>query len=224
MTYRTLNLIMATVAALTASAVFVVVYAGVTKGQNHGQSDRRPNMGTDRHPSHGPTNGPAGAADPQADPGGKGLGRAHIQDDPAIPSQAPVPALHLRGSGHARVVGGDSGVFETIHARRLFAAIRQAESGGDDLAVGDGGKSVGPYQCGRLAWIDGGGRVTGGLDGWPQMAYDRKATEAVMLRYWARYGAVTDEQKARIWNGGPRGMSKESTKAYWARVQREILP
>jgi len=40
-----------------------------------------------------------------------------------------------------------------------------------------------------------------------------------MLRYWARYHAVTDEQKARCWNGGPAGMRKAATAKYWAKVQ-----
>ncbi len=102
--------------------------------------------------------------------------------------------------------------------RRLFDAIRQVESGGNDAAVGDGGKSVGPYQCGQAAFIDGGGNAAD----WPRLAYSRVVVEAVMVRYWARYGAVTDEQRARIWNGGPRGMSKHSTLAYWRKVRCEI--
>jgi hypothetical protein len=101
---------------------------------------------------------------------------------------------------------------------RLFAAIRQVESGGFDYALGDGGTSVGPYQCSLPAWIDGGGR---GRD-WPRLAYDRTATEAVMRGYWKQYGAVTDEQKARIWNGGPRGMRKKATLAYWRKVQEAM--
>ena len=36
--------------------------------------------------------------------------------------------------------------------RRLLDAMRQAESGGNDRAVGDGGKSRGPYQVQRAYW------------------------------------------------------------------------
>jgi len=98
--------------------------------------------------------------------------------------------------------------------RVLFDAIRQVESGGDDGAVGDSGRSVGPYQCGLAAWLDGRGR----RQDWPRMAYCRPAVERAMEAYWLRYGAVTDEQKARIWNGGPRGMAKTATLAYWLKV------
>ena len=102
--------------------------------------------------------------------------------------------------------------------RRLFDAIRQIESGGNDSAVGDGGRSVGPYQCGLLAWLDGGGK----REDYPRLAYDRAATERIMVRYWERYGAATDEAKARTWNGGPRGMNKKATLAYWTKVRKEM--
>jgi hypothetical protein len=46
--------------------------------------------------------------------------------------------------------------------------------------------------------------------------------EIVMRRYWERYDAVTDEQKARIWNGGPGGMRKKTTLAYWRKVQEAM--
>ncbi len=113
-------------------------------------------------------------------------------------------------------------VAQSDHTRRpagdLFAAIRQVESGGDDSSVGDGGRSVGPYQCGLAAWLDGGGRK----QDYPRLAYDRAATEAVMLAYWKRYGAETDEQKARTWNGGPAGESKRATLSYWNKVRKAI--
>jgi hypothetical protein len=114
----------------------------------------------------------------------------------------------------------DASAAETAAAlHRLFAAIRQVESGGNDRAVGDGGRSVGPYQCGRAAWLDGGGKAAD----WPRMAYDRAATERVMSRYWAKYGAVTDEAKSRCWNSGPKWKSKyHLTNNYWAKVKSAL--
>ena len=86
--------------------------------------------------------------------------------------------------------------------------------------MGDSWRSVGPYQCGRAAWLDGGGKAAD----YPQLAYDRAATEAVMLRYWARYGAVTDEAKSRCWNSGPAWKSKyHLTNNYWAKVKKELV-
>jgi len=99
--------------------------------------------------------------------------------------------------------------------RSLFDAIRLVESGGDDRAVGDGGRSRGPYQCGRAAWADGGGNPVD----YDRLVWDRAACEAVMIGYWRRYGATTDEARARLWNGGPNWRTKPATAEYWRRVK-----
>ena len=97
---------------------------------------------------------------------------------------------------------------------RLFAAIRQVESAGDDFAVGDDGCSRGPYQITRAYWTD--ARVP-----WPYDPYvwSARHCEVVMVRYWARYGARTDEQRARMHNGGPRGHRKRCALRYWRAVK-----
>ena len=102
--------------------------------------------------------------------------------------------------------------------RRLFDAIRQVESGGGRRVLGDGGRSRGPYQIGRAYWQD--ACEYGGLrwryDRW---IWDARRCEYVMHLYWLRYGVTTDEQRARVHNGGPRGHRKPGTRKYWARVQ-----
>ena len=104
--------------------------------------------------------------------------------------------------------------------RRLFDAMRWVESNDDDRAIGDGGRSVGPYQCGRAAWLDGGGRA----EDYPRLAHNRAAMEAVMMRYWHRYGAVSDEDKAKCWNVGPRWRTRARAagNAYWRKVNVRI--
>ena len=106
----------------------------------------------------------------------------------------------------------------TSAARRLFDAIRQVESGGDDRALGDGERSKGPYQCGRLAWADGGGDP----DDYDRLVWNRAACERVMVGYWRRYGATTDEARCRLWNGGPRWREKPATAEYWRRVKARM--
>ena len=105
-------------------------------------------------------------------------------------------------------------------ARRLFDAIRQVESGGNDQALGDAGRSIGPYQCGLAAFLDGGGMVAD----YPRLAYDRAATEAVMVRYWAKFGAVTDSDRAKCWNIGPkwRTRARAAGDKYWTRVREAM--
>jgi hypothetical protein len=33
---------------------------------------------------------------------------------------------------------------------------------------------------------------------------------------------VTDEDRARIWNGGPTGYKRKTTKGYWGKVQKHL--
>ena len=102
----------------------------------------------------------------------------------------------------------------------FFAAIRAVESAGDDLAVGDSGRSKGPYQCGRAAFFDGGGKP----EDYDRLVWDRAACEKVMLAYWKRYGAVTDEDRAKCWNVGPRWRTraKATGEKYWQKVKKVL--
>ncbi len=40
--------------------------------------------------------------------------------------------------------------------------------------------------------------------------------------YCDHYNLVTPEEKARCWNGGPKGIYKLSTKRYWQKVKKEL--
>ena len=149
----------------------------------------------------------------QAEGSATSVTEASVRHGDRRPVLPVVTAAVVRGAEHGR-----HGAARTPAppAAALFAAIRQVESGGDDHALGDGGRSVGAYQCGLLAWLDGGGR----REDYPRLAYDRLATERVMVRYWRRYGAATDEQRARCWNSGPAWRQKyRLTDRYWAKVK-----
>ena len=108
--------------------------------------------------------------------------------------------------------------------RPLLDAIRQVESGGDDSAIGDGGKAIGAYQIWIAYWSDAVEWVpdiTGTYEGCRARWY----AERIMVAYWHRYArkalkAGDYEALARIHNGGPRGDSKEATKPYWAKVAK----
>lgn len=107
----------------------------------------------------------------------------------------------------------------------LLDAIRRVETGGckdPSAAVGDNGKAIGPYQIHRAYWQDAvehsgiGGTYADCRD----EAYARKVVRAYMARY-APKGA-SDEVFSRIHNGGHNGDRKAATKAYWAKVQKEM--
>ena len=105
--------------------------------------------------------------------------------------------------------------------RRLFDAIRAVESGGP--GDNDGGRALGPYQIHRAYWQDSG--VPGRYEECARPEY----AERVMLAYWQRYAAEALEREdlevlARVHNGGPRGWRKETTVAYWRRVQARLRP
>lgn len=108
---------------------------------------------------------------------------------------------------------------------RFFAAIRDVETGaaphqGRD-ALGDDGRSLGPYQISRAYWKD------SGVAGQYRDVRDPVYAERVMLAYWSRYCPVALARRdlrtlARIHNGGPAGSRKAATLPYWQRVSRRL--
>lgn len=105
----------------------------------------------------------------------------------------------------------------------LFAAIVAVESGGRVDAVGDHGRSVGPAQI-QLSVVADCNRILGRAEFQEvdrrSLARSGEMFEIYTTHYGRRYGEpVTDEVRARIWNGGPKGPTKSATAGYWARVQ-----
>ena len=104
----------------------------------------------------------------------------------------------------------------------LLAAMRQVESGGNDHAIGDSGRSHGPLQCQRATW-DECCRFGGVKWNWATDAWDYNKSCQVARWYWSKYNATTDEARCRLWNGGPGWRHKmKFTDAYWARIQRAM--
>ena len=103
-------------------------------------------------------------------------------------------------------------------ADRLFPAIVAVESGGNPDAVGDHGRARGLVQAHRAAWAEG-CRAAEISVLYETGCRDWATCRAVFYGYTGLYGAATDEQRARVWNGGPHGASKASTAGYWERVR-----
>jgi len=113
----------------------------------------------------------------------------------------------------------------------LFIAIMWVESRGDVSAIGDGGRSRGPFQISRAYWRDAVKQLEREGDlGWGSYDYKRdvrkvRKCEVIVRAYWRRwcpdaYVARDFETLARVHNGGPRGAGKEATVAYWRKVRR----
>lgn len=116
-------------------------------------------------------------------------------------------------------------VLRAERLEHIFTAIRLVETGGEAdpaAAVGDGGRSFGPYQISRKYWLD-----AGALCDWQDVRKEAMA-EKVMVAYWRRYCPAALEQGnamvlARIHNGGPNGLRKmTATENYWRRVLTEL--
>jgi hypothetical protein len=108
-----------------------------------------------------------------------------------------------------------------MNLSNLITALIIVESSGNDQAIGDNGRALGPLQIHRGVVLDV-NRITGNNYRHSEMtnrAQARAVCEAY-LKHWGK-GKTTEEQ-ARIWNGGPTGDRKASTVAYWAKVKKAI--
>ena len=118
--------------------------------------------------------------------------------------------------------------------RDLLDAIRQVESRGNSCAIGDGGRSYGAYQIMEPYYSDAlqfnpsladNGRMFSDVWGMGSEAYSEQVIMSYMGRYAtpARLGRQpTNEDIARIHNGGPNGYMRDSTLPYWERVMEEL--
>jgi hypothetical protein len=105
----------------------------------------------------------------------------------------------------------------------LLDAIKQVESGGRANVVGDGGKAIGPYQIHRSYWVDACAYDPALAAGKYSDCFNEQYARRVVKAYLRRYGrGKSDEQLARIHNGGPNGHRKSATVGYWNKVQRQM--
>ena len=52
--------------------------------------------------------------------------------------------------------------------------------------------------------------------------WDRQKSIEIFKIYCNHYNLTTPEEKARCWNGGPRGLQKLTTKRYWEKVKKHL--
>jgi hypothetical protein len=107
---------------------------------------------------------------------------------------------------------------------RLLDAIRQVETGQHPdpaNALGDQGRSLGPYQITYAYWKD------SGVPGQYKQVRNRAYAERVVTAYWQRYCpealARNDWRTlAKVHNGGPRGPQVLKTILYWLKVRQAL--
>jgi len=151
------------------------------------------------------------------------------RESPARPA-VPSCALRKPAAGETEAVARvpyaarPATLFERL--RPLYDAIRQVESAGNDCAVGDDGKSRGPYQITRAYWKDA-CEAAGESWDYDTHVWDRDRCEYLMYHYWKRYcpralATLDFETLARVHNGGPDGARERCTLDYWKRVEARL--
>lgn len=113
----------------------------------------------------------------------------------------------------------------------LVDALIQVESGGNNYAIGDKHLTHRAYGCLQIrkpVCIDVNKAL--GTSYEPQdMLGNRELSKILYNTYMELYATpgalgrpVTDQDRARIWNGGPTGYKKTATVGYWAKVQKAL--
>ena len=107
----------------------------------------------------------------------------------------------------------------------VLTAIRAVESNNNPNAVGDSGNAIGVYQIWEVYWKDATERSN--IGGKYRDCFDPDYADHVVRAYMDRYATekrlgrpVTQEDIARIHNGGPNGWKKNSTNKYWTKVKK----
>ena len=105
----------------------------------------------------------------------------------------------------------------------VLSAIRTVESNNNPSAVGDDGNAIGVYQIWRNYWKD--AVEYSNLQGKYVDCYTASYADSVVRAYMKRYATKrrlgrepTQEDIARIHNGGPNGYKKKATLKYWQKV------
>ena len=102
----------------------------------------------------------------------------------------------------------------------LLSALIQIESAGNDLARGKHGE-LGALQIKPIMVRDV-NRIMGTHYAHAQVT-NRTISLFIAHAYLSHYGKhLSDESLARIWQGGPKALRKNSTRAYGRRVMRKL--
>lgn len=108
----------------------------------------------------------------------------------------------------------------------LWEAVCTVESGGNALAIGDGGRAAGVAQIWAITVKD-----VNRFAGTKFTLNDRfnvEKSRQMFQLYVNHYGkGKSDEIKAKIWNGGPNAMKATGKKlgnlnAYWHKIQKHL--
>jgi hypothetical protein len=110
---------------------------------------------------------------------------------------------------------------------RLFTAVCAVESGGNTHALNSSTNAAGVVQI-RPCVVKDCNQIVGERRWTLRDRYDRARSREMFVTYLKFYGDLYKEQTgrqptaetyARMWNGGPTGWRKASTREYWRMVK-----
>jgi len=114
---------------------------------------------------------------------------------------------------------------KTITDKELIKALINVESSNNDNAYRSCEGAAGALQI-RRTMVRDVNRILKRQKSNQQYTYedrwDRQKSIEMFNIYCNHYNLVTPEEKARCWNGGPRGLQKLSTKKYWEKVKKQL--
>ncbi len=120
---------------------------------------------------------------------------------------------------------------EVVNIDRLISALIQVESRGDDNAIGDVELTCKAYGCLQIRQpcVEDVNRAFGTKYSAQDCLGNRALSIEICEKYLSLYATkkrlnreVTDEDRSRIWNGGPNGFKKASTVQYWQKVEKAL--
>ena len=107
----------------------------------------------------------------------------------------------------------------------LIKALINVESSNDDNAYRSGEDAAGCLQI-RRTMVRDVNRILKRQKSQAQFDFedrwDRGKSIEIFKIYCNHYNLTTPEEKARCWNGGPRGLQKLTTKRYWEKVKKQL--
>lgn len=117
---------------------------------------------------------------------------------------------------------------EMIIPAVLLSALIQVESSNNPRAHNKAEDAVGVLQIRRI-FVDDLNRIYGPPHYTYADRWDSQKSKEMATKYLMHYGTTrrlgrkpTQEDFARIMNGGPNGWKKDSTKKYWVKVEKEL--
>ena len=114
---------------------------------------------------------------------------------------------------------------KTITNEQLIKALIYVESSNNDNAYSSYEGAVGALQI-RRTMVRDVNRILRRQKSNQRYTYEdrwnRQKSIEMFNIYCDHYNLVTPEEKARCWNGGPRGMQNEMTAGYWKKVKNQL--